>query len=170
MFHYSAYMINRFRLYHQNRGTASTIIWTLVFVYLIWTLVTNFSTPVAVAVLGVFGLCLLAPLAIMPLCERDPIRASKVAQGFSYLLFGYIAINYFNVFQFPAYVYLIGMLAISFYFGWTFWFYSSPRIFTNRRVAVIEERYFADEEAELQREIEAHEREMEMEREQARGI
>jgi hypothetical protein len=160
-------MINRFRLYHQNRGTASTVIWLFVLGYLIWMLLRNFSTPVAAVMLTAFGLCLLAPLAIMPICERYPARASRVAQGCSYLLIGYVAINYFNVFQFPGYVYFIGMLAISFYFGWTFWFFSSPAIFTGRRVAVMQDRFMAHEEAELEREIEAHER---LEREQTGGV
>jgi hypothetical protein len=149
-------MINRFRLYQQNVGTFSTITWIVVLGYLVWNQFQWNANSTKVVMLTVFGLCLIAPLAVMPICERYPRQSARLMSYLQYVLLGFILISFFNVYQFPGMVYLLFVPMVFFFFGWSFWFFSSPQIFTDRRVVAIHDRMMAEEERALEHEIKVH--------------
>lgn len=153
-------MINRFRLYQQNVGIVNSVVWVVVLVYLVSGQFRYGSQTTTAIMLTVMGLCLIAPLAIMPICERFPAKAAKTARLLQYAILVFFLLSILNVVYAPGWVYMLVILLVFFYFGWTFWFFSSPAIFTNRRVQVIHDRYLTDEEAALQREIEQNQREL----------
>jgi hypothetical protein len=157
---YDAVMIDRFRLYQQNVGTTNAVIWLAVLGYLVWNAF-QFTSPLTTwIVLIALVLCLIAPLATMPICERYPVQASRIARWFQYGILVVIALSFFNVYQLPGLWFLVFLLGMFFYFGWTFWFHSSPAVYTQRRANRLEGMYMANEEAALQREIEKNQREL----------
>lgn len=157
---YAVGMIDRFRLYQQNVGTTNAVIWIAVLGYLVWNAF-QFTSPVQTSiVLVALLLCLIAPLATMPICERYPVQASRVARWFQYGILVIIALSFFNVYHLPGIWFLVFLLGLFFYFGWTFWFHSSPAVITRRRADRMREMYMAHEEAALQREIEENQREL----------
>ncbi len=157
---YTASMIQRFRLYQQNVGTVNAVVWVLVLVYLVYGQFGSMSRQTTVIMLTVMGLCLIAPLAIMPICERFPVRAAKTARLLQYGILVFFLISIFNVVPVPGWAFMIAILFVFFYFGWNFWFFSSPAIFTNRRAEGMHERQMAYEEAALQEEIDRNQREL----------
>ena len=52
------------------------------------------------------------------------------------------------------------VLVLFLYFGWSFWFYSSPKVFTGRRVSHLKVVQMDAEEAALRREVEENQREL----------
>lgn len=148
--------MNRFRLYSQNLGGVNLMIWLLVLAYLVWAQFQYSSSLATWVMLVVLGLCLLAPLAIMPICERYPGRSAQIARWVQFVILGFVVLSWTNVVMIPWYAYLVFVGTVFLYFGWTFWFYSSPAVFTGRRVGGLHERYMAAEEAELVREVEAN--------------
>lgn len=157
---YTRLMINRFRLYQQNVGTVNAVIWVAVLLYLVSGQF-RYSSPVTtVIMLTAMGLCLLAPLAIMPICERYPAATAKAARLLQYAILVFILLTILNVFTAPGWVFMLVILLVFFYFGWTFWFFSSPAVFTNRRAQVLREQQLAYEEAVLEHEIEQNQREL----------
>ena len=153
---YAAGMINRFKLYQQNVGTFNTITWIVMLGFLTWRQFSWSSVSTRIFMLSLFTLCLIAPLATMPICERYPSKASTVMRYFQFILIAFFVINLLNLYHFPGIVYLIFLPCLFFFFGWTFWFYSSSQIFTDRRVQAIHEQWMTEEENELRREIAAH--------------
>jgi Ca2+/Na+ antiporter len=153
-------MINRFRLFHQNMGTGNTLIWVVVLGYFVWVTTQNFNPVGMVVMFSIMGLCLIAPLAIMPLCERNPYRASRIARGLQFMILGYIALSFFNVFQIPAPWSMLFILFLFLMFGWTFWFHSSPRVWSVNRVTRYQNQMLAAEEAALNAEIASNQREL----------
>jgi Ca2+/Na+ antiporter len=153
-------MIDRFRLFHQNMGAGNTLIWVVVLGYFVWVTTQNFNPAGMVVMFSVMGLCLIAPLAIMPLCERNPYRASKIARGLQFAILAYIALSFFNVFQLPPPWSFLFILVLFLMFGWTFWFHSSPKVWSARRYAHFENSMLDAEEAALQREVSAQQREI----------
>lgn len=142
-------MIDRFRLYQQNVGTVNAMIWIVVLGYLVWN-VFQFTSPVMTwIVLVALALCLVAPLATMPICERYPVQVSKITRWFQYGIWVIIALSFFNVYQLSGLWFLAFLLGLFFFFGWTFWFHSSPAVYTQRRAERLEGMYMAHEEASL---------------------
>lgn len=157
---YAVLMITRFRTYAQNRGPYGLLTWGVVLAILIWNQFRFFTTTAALIILPIMGLCLIAPLAIMPLCERNPARAARVQNTIWNILLVYIVLSFFNLFVPPVLVSLGVILFVFFMFGWGFWFYSSPAVVTNRRYEGMQAHWLEREEAALAEEVEANQREL----------
>lgn len=153
-------MIHRFRLYQQNVGTVNTVIWIVVLLYLVSGQFRYMSGLTTAIMLGAMGLCLLAPLAIMPICERFPAKAAQTARVMQYAIIVFFLLSILNVVSPPGWVYMLVILLVFFYFGWNFWFFSSPAIFTSRRAQGMYDQQMAHEETYLVEEIERNQREL----------
>lgn len=153
-------LITRFKTYAQNRGQHGLWTWGIILGILVWNQFRYFTPTITMIVLPIMGLCLIAPLAIMPLCERNPMLAARVQNTIWNLMIVYIVLSFFNFFMPPVLVSLGIILLVFFMFGWGFWFYSSPAVVTNRRYEGMQAQWMAHEEAALQREIEENQREL----------
>lgn len=111
-------MITRFKTYAQNRGPYGLLTWGVVLAILIWNQFRFFTTTAALIILPIMGLCLIAPLAIMPLCERNPALAARVQNTIWNILLVYIVLSFFNLFVPPVLVSLGVILFVFFMFGW----------------------------------------------------
>lgn len=157
-FGYAAWMMNRFRIYMENRGRLGLLGWVAILVFLIWNQFRVFTPAFAAVMLVGLALCLVAPLAIMPLSERDPARSARRQQIIWNGLLGVLLLSF--VVQYHPLLWLGFTLVLFFMFGWGFWFYSSPAVVTNRRWSGIQDRAMDAEESALRREVEANQREL----------
>ena len=157
---YSCRMITRLRTYAQNRGSYGLISWVVIFAILIWNQFRFFTPTALMMIIPMMGLCLIAPLAIMPLCERNPVKASRIQNTIWNLLIVYFVLSFFNVVVPPVLVSFGVILFVFFMFGWGFWFYSSPTVVTNRRYEGMQAQWLEQEEIALQEEIDANQREL----------
>ena len=153
-------MITRFKTYAQNRGQHGLWTWVIILAFLVWNQFRYFTPTATMIVLPIMGLCLIAPLAIMPLCERNPMLAARVQNTIWNLLIVYIVLGFFNLFVPPVLLSFGVVLLVFFMFGWGFWFYSSPAVMTNRRYEGMQAKWMEQEEAALVQEIETTQREL----------
>lgn len=136
------------------------ISWLVVLAVLVWHQISFFTPTATMIILPVMGLCLVAPLALMPICERYPVQSSRVERMIWNLLLVYIVLSFFQFFVPPGLVSFGVILFVFFLFGWGFWFYSSPAVVTNRRYVTLEARWHEQAEASLVAEVEANQREL----------
>jgi hypothetical protein len=159
-------MFKRFQRYYENFGPVQTLIFLGVMIFLIYRQL-QYGTVLARAIMTTFLIAgFFAPLPLMGLCERNPHAASKTAKYLQYLILAFIVINYFNVYTFPGYIYFLFLLSIFVFIGWSFWFFSSPRVATARGGNYDHSRALAQEEMYLNQEIANNEKLLERDQEQ----
>lgn len=123
-------MITRLRRYRDNLGVVNTVLGVLFVGYIAWRML-QMSSVSAMVLYASFALFLLIlPLALMPLLVPRPQFAARCIKYGQYAIYGVVILSILNLVAIPPVVGLAIIMAIFFYMGLVFWFYSSPHIMT----------------------------------------
>ncbi len=147
-------MITRIKRYAENNGPIYTLINIGVLGFLIWfhTGYDNLATVVVMESLVVSAFLL--PYFTIRWSHRHPMAAYRMTKYGHYMMMAFVMLSVTNVVNAPWMVWLLFHLLIVTMLGWSFWFFSSPTIATNRGLNFDQNRVLDAEETYLKEEIE----------------